>query len=230
MMNFEDKKILIIVAHPDDEVLGCGGIISKFYSRAQFKIIYIAEGTSVRFQTREDPSISYEIEKRNAGSLVLERFGIKDLSFYNLPCGNLINVDPKIIHDVVNQSVSDFSPDIVITHSKYDNHQDHRVVYEAALVSLRPIEDLRRIAILSFEALSSTEWNFEQPFIPNLFVNLSPEDLANKIEMLEAYSTEIRDYPFPRSSEGIRALASYRGIQSGFTAAEAFKIIRTPII
>ncbi len=229
-MIFENKKILIVVAHPDDEVLGCGGIISKFSSRAQFKIIYIAEGSSVRFSTREDPTISCEIEKRNSGSLILKKYGITDLIFHNFPCGNLINLDPKKIHDVINQDVIDFKPDIVITHNKHDNHQDHRVVYEAVLVSFRPIEDCRRITILSFEALSSTEWNFEQPFVPNLFVNLSPEDLENKVKMLESYATEIRDYPFPRSSDGIRTLASYRGIQSGFTAAEAFKIIRTPVI
>jgi LmbE family N-acetylglucosaminyl deacetylase len=229
-MNFENKKILIVVAHPDDEVLGCGGIISKFNSRAQFKVTYIAEGTSVRFQTREDLKISSAIEKRNSGSLVLEKFGISELTFHNFPCGNLVNLDPKLIHDVINKDVLDFKPDIVITHNKHDNHQDHRVVYEAVLVSLRPIEDRRSITILNFEALSSTEWNFEQPFVPNLFVNLSPEDLENKVKMLESYSTEIRDYPFPRSGDGVRTLANYRGIQSGFTAAEAFKIIRTPII
>jgi len=229
-MNFESKKILIIVAHPDDEVLGCGGIISKFNSRAKFKVTYIAEGTSVRFQTRDDPKISSAIENRNSGSLVLEKFGISELTFHNFPCGNLVNLDPKLIHDIINKDVLDFEPDIVITHNKHDNHQDHRVIYEAVLVSLRPIEDRRSITIISFEALSSSEWNFEQPFIPNLFVNLSSEDLENKVKMLESYSTEIRDYPFPRSGDGIRTLANYRGIQSGFMAAEAFKIIRTPVI
>lgn len=228
-MNFFGKRILIIAAHPDDEVLGCGGLISKFYRDSKFKIIFLAEGVSVRFESAKKEELQSAISLRNSGAQYLDNFGINDSVFHNLACGTLPLLDPKLLHNLIKQGVEDFEPDYIFTHSRLDNHQDHRAVYDAAMVAVRPIQNLRKIGLISFEVLSSSEWNFDQPFTPNLFIDLSILDLENKIRMMEAYTGELREYPFPRSKVGIETLAKYRGIQSGFEFAEAFKAIRIPI-
>jgi len=228
-MELLKKRILIIAAHPDDEVLGCGGLISRFHQYSKFKVVYIAEGVSVRFTDRKSPQLKNEIEFRNKGSEFLNKFGLTDLKFHNLPCGTLPITDAKILHDLIQFEVEDFHPDYIFTHSQFDNHQDHRSVYEAVMVAVRPILDLRKIGIVSFEVPSSSEWNFEMPFTPNLFLNMSLVDLENKMDMMAAYSGETRSYPFPRSKEGIKTLAQYRGTQSGFNFAEAYRAIRVPI-
>jgi LmbE family N-acetylglucosaminyl deacetylase len=228
-MILENKNVLLIVAHPDDEVLGCGGLISKYHKKSNFKILVIAEGSSVRFQNRESIFLDDKIKSRNNGTLALRKYGITDIVFSNLPCGNLSNQDPKVLHDIITFEANKFKPNIVFTHSRLDNHQDHRLVHEAVQVAFRPIKDLAETMILSFETLSSSEWNFEDNFSPNCFLKLSELNLKDKIEMLEQFPEEVRDFPFPRSGEGLRTLAAFRGMQSGLGLAEAFKIIRYPI-
>jgi len=229
-MKFIGKNILIVVAHPDDEVLGCGGLISKYHDKSHFKILVIAEGTSVRYKDRKSDHIENDIQSRNNGTLTLNKYGISDIVFSNLPCSNLINQDPKVIHDIITSESKDFNPHFIFTHSKFDNHQDHRLVYEAVLVAFRPINELAENTILSFESLSSTEWNFDENFSPNCFLKLSDLNLSDKITMLQQFPGEIREFPFPRSDEGLTTLAKFRGMQSGLGLAEAYKIIRHSVM
>ena len=113
-------------------------------------------------------------------------------------------------------------------HSGFDVNSDHKVIHESALMALRPIsENLGIHTIGTFEIQSSSEWNTEEPFQPNLFVPLSEAILEQKIRAMDCYATETRPYPFPRSQEGVKAHAMYRGMQVGHPYAEAFRVTRS---
>lgn len=224
------KKFLVIVAHPDDEVLGCGGFLKKFSKlRKNIRVIFLAEGSSCRFKNKSKykSEIEKEIEKRKKyASLALKDLGIKDFYFYDMPCGKLNSKPITEISKIVEVEIQKFKPDIILTHSNFDVNLDHRTIFQACLQSTRPTNKENIIkALISFEILSSTEWKYSKIFEPNLFINIEKE-IKYKIKALNRYKSEIGKYPHPRSAEGVKGLASYRGIQSHNKFAEAFKIIR----
>ena len=226
MLNF--KKILIIAAHPDDEILGCGGMISKFRkSDIDFKVIFIGEGSTCRFNSISDKGAKEEIIKRNNYAIdVMEFIGIKKYKFYNLPCGRLDKVPIIEINKIIEKNINEYAPDAVFTHSSSDCNNDHKIIFNSSLMATRPVPNNNVLNLFSFEILTSSEWNFENQFIPNYFLKLDDDDLKLKIDSINMYESEIKKYPFPRSSEGIKTLAMYRGMQVGVKYAEAFKLIR----
>ena len=230
MLNF--KKILIIAAHPDDEILGCGGMISKFKKLdIDFKIIFIAEGSTCRFNSIDDKEAEEAIRKRNAYAIdVMEFIGIKNFKFYNLPCGRLDEIPIIEINKIIEKNINEYSPDAVFTHSLSDCNNDHKIIYNSSLMATRPVPKNKVINLYSFEILTSSEWNFENQFQPNYFLKLDDDDLKMKIDTINMYKSEIKEYPFPRSSEGIKTLAMFRGMQVGVKYAEAFKLIRQTIL
>jgi len=222
------KRVLIISAHPDDEVLGCGGIISKYINRGvQFFVLFIAEGSSCRF---EDPNCQASLEaikKRSECALqALKIMGVTDYIFSDLPCGQLDTIPILRINKIIENVVREFDPDTVYTHSDKDVNNDHRIVHRASIMATRPTPNSKVKRLLSYEVNSSTEWSFGENFIPTSFEKINEDDLIIKIKAMEAYITEVIEYPFPRSENGIRALAMRRGMQSGVPLAEAFNIIR----
>jgi len=225
------NRALIIAAHPDDDILGCGGIISRshrYYDNTIYRVIFIAEGSTCRFDDPNSNEAQDEISKRNAyGIKSLKHLSIDDYHFYNLPCGRLDQVPQIEINKIIEGEIKTFKPDTVFTHSKCDSNIDHHKVYDATIIATRPGCGVNKV--LSYEVLSSTEWGFSKSFTPNVFVNLSKEDIINKWEALSKYETELKPYPYPRSQKGIESLAQYRGIQSGNEYAEAFQLIRQTI-
>jgi LmbE family N-acetylglucosaminyl deacetylase len=224
-MNINTKKSLIIASHPDDDILGCGGILSKFKNTTEFKVIFIAEGSTCRF---EDPNCSEaknEVIKRNSFAInALKYLGVFNYKFYNLPCGKLDHVPQITINKIIEQEIKNFKPDTVFTHSNCDSNKDHHKVYDATIIATRPGCGVNNV--LSYEVLSSTEWGFDKVFNPNLFISLSKNNVYDKWNSLKYYLTETKSFPYPRSKKGIETLASYRGLQSGNEYAEAFKLIR----
>ena len=221
------KRILIIAAHPDDDILGCGGLMSK-YSQADisFRVIIIAEGTSCRF-TADSPLVTDEIEKRT-------QFGIQALSvlkqsnyhFYNLPCGRLHLISQLKINKIIEDEIKNFKPDTIFTHSLNDTNSDHRTVYESTLTASRPLKGKTIPKLYSYEVLSSSEWRYDKSFEPSFFISLTKKDVDQKVKAMEKYTTEQQDFPHPRSSEGIYTLAKFRGMQMNSEYAEAFCLIR----
>jgi LmbE family N-acetylglucosaminyl deacetylase len=219
------NKALIIAAHPDDDILGCGGIISKLSPNTQFKVVFIAEGSTCRFNNPKCSEALNALNKRNKHALMaLEFLKVKNYSFYNLPCGKLDQVSQLEINKIIESEIKSFSPDTVFTHSNCDSNKDHHKVYDATIIATRPGSGVKNV--LSYEVLSSTEWGFDKVFTPNIFYPLSQKDINNKWEALKFYETEIKKFPYPRSKRGIQSLASYRGMQSGNEYAEAYKLIR----
>jgi LmbE family N-acetylglucosaminyl deacetylase len=222
------KRVLIIAAHPDDEILGCGGLISKYISLGViFKIIFIAEGSTCRF---EDPSCEESLKaigKRNSSALkALKSLQIKDIEFNNLTCGRLDQEPIIIINKIIEKSIKNFMPDTIFTHSPSDANNDHKIVYNSTIMATRPSQINCVTSLLSYEVLSSSEWAYVDTFKPNYFVELTEKDVDSKWQALSLYASEIKSYPFPRSSDGIKSLAMMRGMQSGFKFAEAFQLIR----
>lgn len=227
---FKNEKILIFAAHPDDEILGCGGFLSKYSSQNIFKVVFIAEGESCRIKKGQAlSSFKKKILNRNKQSKkALTLFDIKNIKFYNLQCGCLNNIPQIKINKIIEKEIKNFNPTIILTHSINDLNSDHNSISKSVNVSVRPISNINKKikCILNFEILSSSEWNLENAFKPNFFLKLKPSDLKKKIQALEVYEKEIREKPHSRSKYGLEVLARYRGLQIGEEYAESFKIVK----
>jgi len=224
MLNF--GKTLLIVAHPDDEVLGCGGLIAKLINQGeQVRVVFVAEGTSCRYESMSK-QVQEEINFRNqCGIKALKSLGISSYKFYNLPCGRL-DKEPIIeIAKIIEKEISDYKPTTVLTHSSNDVNNDHKIIYRAVVQATRPVGKIVK-NLLSFEILSSTEWNYIEVFKPNIFVDIT-STINAKINAMHCYSSEQPKYPHPRSDQVIMSLASMRGSQSGVEYAEGYQIIRS---
>lgn len=222
------KRVLLIAAHPDDEVLGCGATISK-YSRqgVQFMVLFIAEGSSCRYADPTCAESVAAIAARTQQALnALALLGVKDYHFNDMLCGRLDQVPIIEINKAIEQAIHKFDPDTVLTHSDRDANNDHKIVCRATIMATRPGAKNRVARLLSYEVLSSSEWAFCEAFVPTSYEQVEERDLTLKWQALAAYETEVKPYPFPRSEQGVRAQAMYRGMQAGVPLAEAFYLIR----
>ena len=221
------KKVLIIAAHPDDEILGCGGLIAKFHKTMSFRVVFVAEGSSCRFSANASNEIKEAIENReNSAKSALQKYSPESISFENNQCGKL-DVLPIIeINKIIEKHIMEFKPETLISHSNTDANSDHRRIAESVIMATRPGALNNVKTLISMEIPSSTEWNFNSVFKPNLFISLNEEQILEKIEALKKYNSEIKPFPFPRSPEGVNTFGMYRGLQSGNSLAEAFRIIR----
>ena len=222
------ERTLIVVAHPDDEILGCGGLLAKISSISEIRVVFIAEGSSCRYNLDETEEISEAIIIRSlAARKSLGKFGVGDIHFENNECGRLDQIPILEINKLIERHIKEFNPSTLICHSSVDANSDHRRVFEATLMATRPGALNQVKQVLSCEIPSSTEWRFTEAFQPNYFVNLDESELQMKIKALLDYESEVRDFPFPRSPRGIKALSEFRGMQSGSEYAEAFQLIRS---
>ena len=221
-------KILVFAAHPDDDILGCGGMIAKRVKEgATVRVEFIAEGTSCRFDDPNDPLIEKQLKARTlSGIKSLESLGVDSYDFHNLPCGRLDQIPQIAINKIMETAIIDFEPEIVFTHSSTDTNMDHRIVNLCTLVAARPTTNKSIKKIYSYEILSSTEWRFDCVFRPNYFLSLDQSHLSAKIKAFSFYTSEVQEYPHPRSFLGIETLARYRGMQCGTDLAEAYSLIR----
>jgi len=222
------KRILIIASHPDDETLGCAGMISKLREQdAKFFVLFIGEGSTCRYNNPISKEALSSIEERNRSAKKAMAFlGVDDYLFNNSPCGRFDTVPIIEINKAIENVISEFEPDTIFTHSPNDANSDHKITYSSTIMSTRPGALNSVESVLTYEVLSSSEWAFNDVFKPNYFIELNLKDIENKCEALSFYESEIKDYPFPRSPKGIKTLAMVRGMQSGFHYAEAFNLIR----
>jgi LmbE family N-acetylglucosaminyl deacetylase len=231
-------NILIIAAHPDDEVLGMGGTIAKHTSQHDtVSIIYMATGITGR---RELSESEYEIKNipkkiqedwqqeigklRQDANKSARLLKVKNVKFFDFPDNEMDGIHLLKVVKVIEKEIKSAKPDRIYTNHYGDLNVDHKVVYNATLVACRPTNFPVK-EILSFEVLSSTEWSYPYNFNPNHFINIE-KYLGKKIKAMELFVNEIRKFPHPRSSENIKHVARRWGSVSGFNAAEAFELIR----
>lgn len=222
------NRVLIVAAHPDDEILGCGGLIAKRRASTEFKVLIIAEGTTCRYpaaQMKSETALADLQVRTRSARRAFESLGVKDVTFCDLPCGRLDREPIVDINKLIERALVEFEPDTVITHSGNDVNNDHGIVARSAAMATRPVGPAAP-DLLAFETQSSTEWNLAMPFAPCYFEVLTEEQVAAKWNALACYETEIREYPHPRSRLGVETLARYRGMQVGAAYAEAFVVVR----
>ncbi len=225
------KKILIIAAHPDDEVLGCGGLIAKRVSKKnKVRVVFLAEGVTSRYSkdNLKSPEVIKKSKKRNDNAFsALRQLGIrkKDVYISENPCCRLDDFNQLEIIKLIEKHIKQFKPNEIFTHSHSDTNIDHRIAYQATVTATRPVYNFKIDLVASFEVLSSTEWNYTKSFTPNYFEDISGF-IKKKINAMRQYKDELRPFPHPRSIESIKSLSNYRGVQSGYENAEAFQIIR----
>ena len=217
------KKILILSPHADDEILGCGGFISK-YSKKNYHITVLIL-TNANKGAPEIYSIK-EIKKiRDEAKIANNFIGTKKLFFENLPALNLNNYPIYKISNIIDKYITIINPEIVLIPSINDIHNDHKIIFQAAKVSMRSNKQSNLKKILSYEVLSETEWNEnEKPFNPNYFVSLEKSDINNKVKAFLKYKSQVKKFPHPRSKESILNLSKVRGSQVFMKYAEAFKV------
>lgn len=221
------RRVAAIVAHPDDEVLGCGGTLRRHVLAGDaVSIVILADGETSRETLGQTEAA---IERRStAAQQAAAILGVANIQMHSLPDNRLDGETLLDIVKIVERHIGEIRPDIVYTHHAGDLNVDHRRVHEAVVTACRPQLGHPVETLLFFEIASSTEWQpplSASPFLPNWFVDISGT-LATKLEALTAYGHEMRDWPHPRSYRGVEHLARWRGAVVGCDAAEAFMLGR----
>lgn len=221
---------LIVAAHPDDEVLGCGGTIARLADEGHtVHIGILGEGATSRHARREDAprgEVQRLQEDARAAAKVL---GAEEPWFGNLPDNRFDTVPLLDVVKLVEGWVAKARPAVVYTHHGGDLNVDHGLAFRATLTATRPLAGSPVREVLAFEVPSATEWAFgalPPPFAPTTFVDIA-RTLDRKVQALERYAGETRPFPHPRSAPALRALAATRGAAAGLPAAEAFALIRS---
>jgi len=222
------KSILIVAAHPDDEVLGCGGTIAKLADEgACVHVAFLADGVFSRDAEKDDQQ-SELAHRRLATQRACDILGVKSIFFGDFPDNRMDSIALLDIIKPVEALITKYQPDTVFTHHAGDVNIDHRRTHEAVVTACRPQSGMPVRTILSFEVPSSTEWQLPGSavvFAPNWFVDISVT-LERKLAALDAYAHELRSWPHPRSRQGVEYLARWRGAAVGADAAEAFVLGR----
>ena len=218
-----------MAAHPDDEVLGCGGTVARLSKEGDVWICVLGEGVTSRYKSSqivpETELVNLKSQAKHAGSII----GAKDVIFSSLPDNKFDTVPMLEIVKILENLLDDARPDVVYTHHPGDLNVDHSLTFRAVMTATRPMMDETVREVYTFEIASSTDWAFQslsRPFNPNTFVDIS-KTIDLKIEAMESYSGEIRSFPHPRSSDALRASAKRWGAIVGVESAEAFELIRS---
>lgn len=227
-------KVLIIAAHPDDEVYGVGGTIIKHTKAGdEVYICMLTEGVTTQYRKyRDSIGLAKMVEQKRKETLnAVKILGVKEVFFFNLPDMKLDTLSHSEINQPIEECIAKLLPEVVYTHFWGDVNKDHRLVFESTMVAVRPglTSPIKRVLI--YETPSSSEWNapiLTNEFLPNVFVDIS-DVMDKKIEALKAYQSEIRDFPHPRSIEAVTIYAQKRGLTVGKKSAECFMLIREVI-
>lgn len=224
------KKILVVAAHPDDEVLGCGATMAKHaISGDEVHVAILSEGVTSRDEKRSREKRNTELSQLSkAANKANSILGVKSLTLHHFPDNRMDSLDMLDVIKVVEDLISHMRPDTVYTHHVGDLNIDHRIVNTAVMTACRPQPGSSVKKILFFEVPSSTGWQVPEPaqsFIPNWFEEVS-STLPDKLKALQAYKSEMKPWPHARSLKAVECLARWRGASVGMEAAEAFSLGR----
>jgi LmbE family N-acetylglucosaminyl deacetylase len=231
--SLRNKKIMIVVAHPDDELLGLGATMNRLIKEENINthVVILGEGITSRSDSRDPEKWKKEllVHRKNIKQ-AQESIGYHNVSIHDFPDNRFDTVALLDIVKFIETEKKSFQPDVIFTHHGGDVNIDHQRTFEAIITSCRPMENEKVLNIITFETPSGTEWRASSDpkhFIPNLFFSVNKENLESKIKGMESYEFEKRNYPHPRSPEALKIQAQRWGISIGKQYAEAFQVIRS---
>jgi LmbE family N-acetylglucosaminyl deacetylase len=228
-----NKRILVVAAHPDDEVLGQGATLHKLIRECGCEVhaLILGEGVTARADRRDPEASVRELEVHRANILeAAKAIGYHSTTFRDFPDNRFDTVALLDIVKVIEAEKARLDPEVIFTHHGGDLNIDHQRTFEAVLTAARPLATERAKTIISFETPSTTEWQAASSaayFKPNGFVTVSKEDVDAKIRAMESYELERRPFPHPRSPEALEIQAQRWGVAVGAPYAEAFLIVRS---
>ncbi len=226
-------NILVVAAHPDDEVLACGGAIAKHTQQGDIvHVLILAEGATSRTPQRNREKLQQELsELAQAAHQASEILRVTSLTLHDFPDNRMDHCDLLDVIKVIEQGIVQYQPETIYTHHGGDVNIDHRRIHEAVVTAARPLPGSTVKTLLFFEVASSTEWQTPgsaPTFAPNWFVDIS-QTLSLKLKALATYQSEMRPWPHARSIAALEHLARWRGASVGVEAAEAFMLGRNLI-
>ena len=208
-------NILVLAAHPDDESIGMGGTIKKLSKKNNIHLCVLTEGVSAQYNDKK-----MILERKNECKKSGKILGIKSYTFVDFPDMKLDSIPHLEINKELEKIISKFKPKIVYSPPSHDLNNDHRLVFDSALVAARPFSSSVK-QLLSYECPGPVK----QPFRPTVYQNIEKE-FSYKLEAFKMYKSEVRKFPHPRSIEAIENLAIQRGVECSLKKAEAFQLIR----
>lgn len=222
------KKVLVIAAHPDDEVLGVGGTVAKLSAQGvDCHLLIVTDGSSAQYRDSDHLHEIIEAKKfetHRCANLI----GFKTIHYGDLPDMKLDKTPHIIINQVIEKVIDVVQPDTVYTHFWGDVNRDHQEVYKSTLVAVRPVMGQMVKEVYCYKVPSSTEWTpnkADTMFMPNYFVDIE-KFAEQKYKAFACYATELRDYPHPRSVQYLRETDKAAGLRVGLLAAEEFVLLR----
>lgn len=221
--------ILVVAAHPDDEVLGVGATIARRIAEGdQAFALILGEGQTSRWESRKEAD-QEAVRLLHKDSIEAARIiGYEDIYFVGLPDNRFDQVGLLEVVKLVEKAIEKIRPNVIYTHHGHDLNIDHQITFEAVLTATRPLRNCAVHEIYAFETVSSTEWSFgkkEDVFYPNVFIDIS-KFFEIKSNAMKKYRTEICGFPHPRSLEMLEAVARRWGGVVGKEYVEAFELIR----
>lgn len=226
-------SVLVVAAHPDDEVLGAGGAIARHVEAGDaVHVRLLGEGGTSRAPRRRDSPTGTAEVLENCAKRAAAVLGVASLRGFGLPDNRFDSVDLLDIAKLIEAEVDALAPAVVYTHSNADLNLDHRVTAAAVITATRPMPGTSVDTVLAFEIASSTEWAFGQlgsSFTANYFVELSDTHFDIKRRALDCYADEMRPFPHRRSYDVIEAMSRLAGATVGVQRAEAFELVRSRI-
>lgn len=212
------KRVIVIAAHPDDEILGCGGTIARLVREGyEVQAVIVCEGESVRYG-------GLDVDQRSAMIRAAELLGYGKVIPLGMADQRLDGFPILNLTQRLETIMDNFQPSIVFTHYANDLNRDHRIVFEAVATATRPVSTYVE-ALYQFQTASSSEWAYSDAFQPNTWVDIS-QTLPLKIKAFEQYTSEVRVFPHPRSTEALEAMARVNGAAGMMEAAEVFILTR----
>ena len=218
------SRVLVIAAHPDDEVLGMGGTIAVHTSGGdEVRVLVVTDGSSTQYAGDAEIRARKEQEAVKAA----DELGVQEYVHLDHPDMRLDTLEHVAVNEIVEEHVREYAPEIVYTVHP-DVNLDHQVLFDSVAVATRPTPGQPVRRLLTYAPTSSTEWTPAAVnwFRPNWYVDITAT-LERKIAAFACYETERREYPHPRSERAIRASAEFHGTCSGFELAEPFVLVRS---
>lgn len=231
--SLRNRRILLVVAHPDDELLGCGATMNKLVLEygSYIRVVILGEGLTSRSGARDVTSWEKQLKTHKLNiKNAQECIGFQEVSVYDFPDNRFDTIALLDIIKVVEKEKKEFEPSVIFTHHGGDVNIDHQRTFEAVWTASRPMQEEIIDTIITFETPSGTEWRSvsdPKQFLPNLFISVSEENVKAKVKGMECYEFERREYPHPRSPEALKIQAQRWGVSVGREFVEAFQIIRS---